>query len=94
MNLRRIILIVYVIVLPAFSVAAGAVLLDARAQYRQLRETEQVNRERLAQAQAQLREQQVMLQRLKTDPEFVERAIRQRLRYAKPGESIYRFPAD
>ncbi len=91
-NSRRIILIVYAVVLAALSIGGGAVLLDARAQYRQLKQTERTNRQRLAQAQEHLREQELTLQRLKTDPEFVERAIRERLKYAKPGEQIFRFP--
>lgn len=94
MNPRRIIIIVYAVVLAAFSIGGAAVLLDARAQYRQLQQIEAANRQRLAAAQAHLREQELVLQRLKTDPEFVERAIRERLKYAKPGERIYRFPSD
>jgi cell division protein FtsB len=91
-NPRRVALIVYAVVLAGFGVAAGAVLLDARAQYRQLRQIEQVNRQKLADAQARLREQERNLERLKTDPEFVSRAIRERLRYGKPDEVIFRFP--
>jgi cell division protein FtsB len=93
-NPRRIILVVYAVVLVAISLGAGAVLLDARAQYKQMKQTEATNRLRLAQAEARLHEQELVLQRLKTDPEFVERAIRERLKYAKPGEVIFRFPSD
>ncbi|HVU34416.1 MAG TPA: septum formation initiator family protein [Opitutaceae bacterium] len=92
MNVRRLIIALYVVLLAGISLAAGAVFLDARAQYRQLRQAELANRQRLAAAKARLQEQQVTLQRLKNDPEFVERAIRQRLKYAKPGEYIFRFP--
>lgn len=94
MNPRRIIITVYAVVLVAFSIGAGAVLLDARAQYKQLQQIEAANRLRLASAQEQLREQELNLHRLQTDPDYVERAIRERLKYAKPGERIYRFPSD
>lgn len=90
-NPRRLILSVYVVLLIVFSAAAGAELLDARAQYRQLKQTEIANRQRLAVAREQLKEQQIALERLKSDPAYIERAIRQQLKYAKPGEVIFRF---
>lgn len=90
-NSRRIIISLYVVVLAALSVATGAVFLDARAQYRQLKQMEMTNRQKLAEARVRLQEQERTLERLKTDPEFIERAIRERLKYAKPGEMIYRF---
>lgn len=89
---RRWFMLIYAVLFVAFCVTAGAVLLDGWAQYKQLKQVERVNRQKLAQAEAKLREQEIVLQRLKTDPEFVERAIRQRLKYAKPGEVIFRFP--
>ena len=82
----------YASVIAALAIGGGAVFLDARAQYNRLKQLEVSNRARLAQAQQRLHEQEVMLQRLKSDPQFVERAIRERLKYAKPGEEIYRFP--
>ena len=91
-NPRRLIFLVYAVLLAAFSVGAGAVWLDARAQYRQLKQLETVNRQKLAEAQARLLEQERILERLKSDPEYVEMAIRQRLKYARPGEQIFRFP--
>ena len=91
MNPRRLIIIVYAVVLGALGIAGGAVILDARAQYKQLKQTELANRAKLAEARSRLREEERILDRLKTDPAFVETAIRQRLRYAKPGEVIFRF---
>lgn len=93
-NTRRLIIIAYAVLLLGFGVASGAVLLDARAEYRRLRQIEASNRQKLAEAEARLREQEIILQRLKSDPEYVERAIRQRLKYAKPGEMIFRFPPE
>lgn len=91
MNPRRLITLIYAVVLGALCLAGGAVILDARAQYKQLRQAELANRAKLAEARARLREEERILDRLKTDPAFVETAIRQRLRYAKPGEVIFRF---
>jgi len=91
-NPRRWIILVYAVVFAAFCAAAGAALLDGWAQYKQLKQVERLNQQKLAQAEAKLHEQEIALQRLKTDPEYVERAIRQRLKYAKPGEVIFRFP--
>lgn len=91
MNVRRIIITAYVVVLLGLGVAAGAVLLDARAQYKRLKRMEIANEQKLADAQARLKEQEQILERLKTDPSFVERSVRQRLNYAKPGEVIFRF---
>jgi cell division protein DivIC len=90
-NPRRIILTLYAVVLVALSLGAGAVFLDARAQYNRLKKIETANRQKLADAQARLKEQEQILERLKSDPSFVDRAIRQRLKYAKPGEVIFRF---
>jgi cell division protein DivIC len=90
-NARNIIFTIYAVVLAALGVAAGAVYLDARAQYNRLKQIQVANQQRLVDAQAQLREQEQTLERLKSDPKLVERAIRQQLKYAKPGEVIFRF---
>jgi cell division protein FtsB len=49
------------------------------------------SRQRLAQAEQRLRDQERVLQRLRSDPDYVEKVIRQQLRYAKPSELIFRF---
>lgn len=92
MTPRQLIITLYVVVLTALSVAAGAAILDARAEYRQLKQIELMNRQRLATAEALLKEKEIILQRLKSDPEYVERAIRERLDYARPDDVIFRFP--
>ncbi|WP_158277656.1 septum formation initiator family protein [Opitutus sp. ER46] len=92
MNLRRIIITAYAVVLAALSVTGGAVYVDARAQLRRLKEIELLKRQELVEAQARLKEQETILERLKSDPEFVERTLRRRHMYGKPGETIFRFP--
>ena len=91
MNLRRLIVILYALLFAGLGIGAGALFLDARAEYNQLKQAEAAGRRRLAEAQQRLAEQEIILERLRTDPEFVEKVIRQRLGYAKPGEYIFRF---
>jgi cell division protein FtsB len=38
-----------------------------------------------------LHDQEIVLQRLRTDPAYVEKVIRRKLGYAKPDEFIFRF---
>ena len=91
MNTHRLIVSLYALLFAGLGVGAGALFLDARAEYNQLKQIEATGRRRLAEAQARLAEKETILQRLRTDPEFVEKVIRQRLGYAKPGEYIFRF---
>jgi cell division protein FtsB len=65
--------------------------LDAREEYQRLKRLEAVSRQRLAEAQAKLDEQEKILERLRSDPVYVEKVIRRRLGYAKPEEYIFRF---
>ena len=90
-NSRRLITTLYVVLLSGLAVGAGILLLEARAQHRQLKQTEALNRMRLAEAEARLQEQNRILERLRTDRDFVEKVIRKRLSYARPGEVIFRF---
>ena len=91
MTPRRIILVLYVVLLSGFGLGAGALFLNARAEYKALKETQAASQAKLAAAEARLHEQERVLERLKTDPAFVERVLRDRLHYAKPGEVIFRF---
>ena len=52
---------------------------------------ESQNRQRLTEAQERLRQQERVLERLRSDPEYVDKVIRKKLGYAKPDEFIYRF---
>lgn len=90
-NSRRVITVVYVVLLTVLGIGAGALFLDARAEYNQLKQVEAANRRRLAEAEARLREQERVLERMRTDPAFVEKVIRQKLHYARPGEVVFRF---
>lgn len=47
--------------------------------------------ESLAEAEAKLKAKEENLHLLRHDPDFIERTIRQRLGYSRPGELIFRF---
>jgi cell division protein FtsB len=90
-NLRRVIVSLYLLVFLVIGAASGVYFWDAREEYNRLRQLEAISRRRLAEADARLREQEKILERLRNDPVYVEKVIRQRLRYAKPDEFIFRF---
>lgn len=91
MNLRSLIVGLYLLLFLAVGVASGVYFWEARAEYNRLRQIEAANRRRLAEAEARLVEQEKILERLRNDPVYVEKVIRRRLGYAKPDEFIFRF---
>jgi cell division protein FtsB len=91
MTLRRLALILYLALFAGISAAAAMFFLDARKEYLRMGAIQAQDRQRLEQAEQQLREQEVVLQRLRTDPAYVERVIRRKLGYVKPDEYIFRF---
>ena len=91
MNSRRLIFLLYVVLLVAFGAGAGALLLEARAEYAKLKQDQAAAEAKLAAARTRLQEQQRILERLRTDPSYVEKVIRKELGYSRPGEVIFRF---
>lgn len=93
LNPRRLIALLYVVLLTGFGVGAGALLLEAQAEYDKLKKDQAASSAKLAAAKMRLHEQQRILERLRTDPVFVEKVIRTELGYARPGggEVIFRF---
>ncbi|HSY54425.1 MAG TPA: septum formation initiator family protein [Opitutaceae bacterium] len=91
MNSRRVVILIYTLLFFAVSAVFGVSLWQTRAEYLQLCAQEAVSRRRLAEAEQRLQEQELILARLRTDPAYVERMIRQQLGYAKPDEFIFRF---
>lgn len=91
MNLRRLILGLYLALFAGIGVAAGLFFLDAHEEYVRLRTIQADDLRRLAEAEKRLHEQEIVLQRLRTDPAYVEKVIRRKLGYAKPDEFIFRF---
>lgn len=64
---------------------------EARVEYMHLKQIQEKDKRRLEAAQKELDREQVILQRLRTDPAFVEQQIRMKLGYTKPDELIFRF---
>jgi cell division protein FtsB len=91
MTPRRIILGLYALVLAGLGIGAGMLFLDARAEYKTLQQIEAANTKKLAEAKAELARKQKILERLRTDPAYVETEIRKQLYYGKPGEIIFQF---
>jgi cell division protein DivIC len=90
-NLRRLIVILYLVLFVGIAVGSGIFFWRSREEYLHLRKAEQMARVRLAEAQQKLREQEIVLDRLRNDPAYVEMVIRRHLGYAKPGERIFLF---
>jgi cell division protein DivIC len=94
MKPRQLIITLYVVLLTVLGLGAGSFFFEARQEYAQHKLVEAALRQKLAEKQAQLEEQKRILVRLQTDPSFVERVIRRRMNYGKPGETMFRFPED
>lgn len=91
MSLRRVILSLYLLLFLAIGGASAVYFWDARQEYNRLKQQELASRQKLAELETRLREQEKILERLRSDPVYVEKVIRRRLRYAKPEEYIFRF---
>ena len=91
MDSPRIIVTCCFALLTGFGIWAGGQLLEARTELAQHKQAQAANEAKLAAARVRLAEQDRILQRLKSDPTFVEKVLRDRLKYARPGEVIYRF---
>jgi len=90
--MRRILICLYFVLFVGLGVTGWSLLQDTRDEYRRLVKMEADNRQRLAQAQARLKTEEQILERLRSDRVYVERVIRRKLGYSKPDEAIFRFP--
>ena len=91
MNLNRIITSFYIILFAGLGLTAGFLFFEAHGEYNRLKQIESASKQMLADKKALLGEQEKTLERLRTDPAFVEKVIRRRLGYSKPDEMIFRF---
>ena len=89
--MRRVIFCFFCLLILGIGLASGVFFWEARAEYNRLKQIEASSQRRLAEAEARLREQEKILDRLRHDPAFVEKVIRRRLGYAKPDEFVFRF---
>lgn len=60
-------------------------------EYTNIKSRELHYQEKVAELEAKLKEKEETLHRLRNDPVFIERVIRQRLGYAKADELVFRF---
>lgn len=90
-KLRRFIITFYLVLFVSVAAGSAGFFWQTRAEYNRLKDMEAASRSRLALAEERLRDQQRMLERLRSDPAYVEMVIRRRLGYAKPDEFIFRF---
>jgi cell division protein FtsB len=88
---HRLLLVICAVAAAGLIAALALVLSRTRAEYAELRKVEAQTRVRLAEVETRLAEQEIVLERLRTDPAYVERVIRRRLGYAKPDEFVFRF---
>jgi cell division protein DivIC len=91
MLFRQIIIVFYLLLFLSVGAGSAAFFWKTRQEYKQLRQVELATTRRLAEVEQRLRDQEHVLQRLRTDPAYVEMKIRQRLGYARPEEFIFRF---
>jgi cell division protein DivIC len=91
MILRRSVAAFYALLFVALTLFAGLFFLRTFGEYNALMDQETEGRRRVAELEQRLVEQQRVLERLRTDPIFVERVIRERLGYARPDEVVFRF---
>ncbi len=80
-----------------FLLASGFALSHLNGRYDKLvaaRESEQVAKSQLAEIEAKIGSKKSSLERLKHDPEYVEKVIRQKLNYAKAEETVFKFEFD
>jgi len=90
-DMRRFVILLYLVLFLGVGGASGFFLWQAHQEYTRLKELEARTRQRLAEAQQRLKEHEIILERLRTDPAYVEMVIRRRLGYVKPDEVVFRF---
>ncbi len=91
MTLRRLIILFYLLLFLSLAAASGVFFWQTRREYERLVAIEARSKQRVAESEQKLREQEKVLERLRSDPGYVEMVIRRRLGYAKPDEYIFRF---
>jgi cell division protein FtsB len=90
-NLRRFISALYLTLIVGIGLAGGLYFIEAREEYGRLKTIQAESRRRVAEAEVRLKYQEQVLERLRTDPAYVEKVIRRKLGYARPEEYVFRF---
>jgi len=90
-NARRLIAWIYAVLFIGIGTLSGVFFFRTYQEYAQYQRLEAESRQKLVQAEQKLKDQERVLERLRSDPDYVAKVIRQQLRYAKPSELIFRF---
>jgi cell division protein DivIC len=90
-NLRRCILALYLVLIGGIGLAAAVFFVEAREEYARLKSIQSENRRLVADAELRLKHQEKVLERLSSDPSYVDKVIRRKLGYARPEEFVFRF---
>jgi len=90
-NFRRLIVGLYLALFLGVAGTSAYYFLQTQREYARLERLHGESVGKLAEAREKLRKQERILERLRTDPAYVEKVIRRRLFYAKPDEYIFRF---
>ena len=93
-GLQKFILSACSCLLAAVVVAFGIVLHQTYQEYRIFQKREMTYDAQLAQLQSDIAAKEEYLDKIQQDPVFLERVVRERLGYARPGDLLYRFPED
>lgn len=91
MNWHKLINAAFVVLFAVIGVWGGFFFLELHRDLTLARAQEAANQAKLTAAQERLAKQQAYLEQLKSDPGLVERVIRQKLRYARGEEFVFRF---
>ena len=91
MTFRRSVAAFYALLFVALTLFAGLFFLRTYGELRGLQAQRQESERRLADLELRITEEKRTLERLRTDPAFVERMIRKNLGYARPDEVVFRF---
>jgi cell division protein FtsB len=91
MFIRRSVAAFYGLLFVALTLFAGLFFLRTYGEYEALRMRRADSEMRLADLERRVVDERRTLERLRTDPAFVEREIRARLLFAGPAETVFRF---
>lgn len=72
----------------------GGLVLKTHREYQNFKARENRIEAKLIQARKEFAQKEGYMARLIDDPEFLERVVRERLGYARPGELLFRFSED
>jgi cell division protein FtsB len=91
-GLQKLILSACSCLLAAVVVAFAFVLHQAYQEHRIFQQRETAYARQVQELKQQVEAKEAYADRLKNDPEFLERVVRERLGYSSPNDLLYKFP--